>query len=434
MFATIKNNSFESVKKHIMLLCLVLVSIQLMAEKNIFQQKSDSVFNSYSGIVTDKTDGDKLAFAHVLISNSGISTVTNSEGEFLLKVPASKLNGTIEISFIGYETLKLPIISLKQQNNKISLKQSGFTLPEVNVLPNDASELIRRMLDERNNNYSNKDVLMRAFYREIIRKKNSPISISEAIVDVYKQSYSDYQQDKAYIYKSRKNSDYNKLDTLVFKLMGGPYNTLFVDVVKYPEYFLNSSNLDNYKFHYLNNERIDNRLIYVVEFKQDPSISDPLPHGKLYIDAQTYGLMKAEFDINLQQPEIAAMLFIRKKPFNARVFTTKAHYMVDYKLINGKWKYAYSRVDLGLKIDWKKKFFNTYYNTSIEMAATNWSENPEKNVFNDRILVRPNVVLFDAITGFNDPDFWGQNNIIEPEKSIENAINKIQKQLKKVTK
>jgi len=39
--------------------------------------------------------------------------------------------------------------------------------------------------------------------------------------------------------------------------------------------------------------------------------------------------------------------------------------------------------------------------------------------------------MVDDVSGFSDPDFWGDNNIIEPEKSIENAIEKIQRQLEK---
>lgn len=434
MFATDKNNQLKSIKKYFVLFCLLFVSIQLMAEKNSFYQSEDSLYNSYSGVVIDKTTGDKLPFAHVVVVSTNIATVTNSEGEFLLKVPVSLSKAFIEASFIGYESQKVALELLKSKSNKISLKQSVTVLPEVNVTPGDAVELVKKMLDARDKMYSSNDALMRSFYREIIRKKNTPVSISEAIVDVYKQSYSDGQQDKVSLYKSRKSSDYSKLDTLVFKLMGGPFNTLFIDVVKYPEYFLNLNNLSDYTFQYLNNERIDDRLIYVVSFKQNATIADPLQYGKLYIDAQTFGLCKADFDINLRQPEIAAMLFIRKKPFNARVYATKAHYLVDYKLVNGNWRFAYSRVDLGLKIDWKKRFFNTYYNTSIEMAATDWQNNPDKNIFKDKILIRPNVVLFDAISGFSDADFWGVNNIIEPEKSIENAIGKIQKQLKKSEK
>ncbi|VBB46902.1 conserved exported hypothetical protein [uncultured Paludibacter sp.] len=433
MFA-IKQNQKESIKKYFVLLCLLFAVTNMMAANNVLLQKADSAYNSYSGVVIDKKNGEKLPFAHISVVSTNISTVTNSEGEFLLKIPVSLIDGSIEINFIGYETLRVPINSLKEQKNKIGLTQLGFTLPEIDVLPNDALELVKRMLDERSKNYSGEDMLMNAFYREIIRKKNTPISISEAIVDIYKQSYNNYQQDKVSLFRSRKSTDYNKLDTVVFKLMGGPFNTLFIDVIKYPEYFLTWDNLNDYTFEYEGNERIDERLIYVVGFKQNAAIKDPLLYGKLYIDAQTYALAKADFDVNLQQPEVAAMLFIRKKPFNARVFATKAHYLIDYKLTDGKWRYSYSRVDLGLKIDWKKKFFNTYYNSSIEMAATNWKEKVDKSTFKNKTLIRPNVVLFDAISGFSDSDFWGEKNIIEPEKSIENAINKIQKQLKKSSK
>jgi hypothetical protein len=37
----------------------------------------------------------------------------------------------------------------------------------------------------------------------------------------------------------------------------------------------------------------------------------------------------------------------------------------------------------------------------------------------------------DAVEGFNDPDFWGDYNVIEPEQPIENAIKRIQRNLDK---
>jgi hypothetical protein len=40
--------------------------------------------------------------------------------------------------------------------------------------------------------------------------------------------------------------------------------------------------------------------------------------------------------------------------------------------------------------------------------------------------------MMDKASGFSDPDFWGAYNVIEPEKSIEFAIKKIKKQLKKL--
>ena len=43
----------------------------------------------------------------------------------------------------------------------------------------------------------------------------------------------------------------------------------------------------------------------------------------------------------------------------------------------------------------------------------------------------PSTILIDEATGFSDSEFWGEYNIIEPEKSIESAIEKISKQLEK---
>ena len=45
--------------------------------------------------------------------------------------------------------------------------------------------------------------------------------------------------------------------------------------------------------------------------------------------------------------------------------------------------------------------------------------------------MKSSIILSDEAVGFADPNFWGEYNIIEPEKSIESAIRKIQRQLKK---
>ncbi|MGC3977241.1 MAG: carboxypeptidase-like regulatory domain-containing protein [Paludibacteraceae bacterium] len=421
----------KDAKKLFVFFALFFVGIPSVAENIAICQQQDSLYHSYTGVVIDKSTGDKLPFAHLVVVSTNISTVTNSEGKFLLKIPVALSDVYIKVSFIGYESQRVSIKSFATRGNKITLRQLGFVLPEISVLPSDPAELIKKMLDARKTVYSDEDMQMTGFYREIIRKKNTPVSISESIVDIYKESYGSTRQDKVSLFKSRKNTNYEKLDTVVFKLMGGPFNSLFVDVVKYPEYFLNYNNLTDYVFQYQGNERIDDRLIHIVGFKQNTNIKDPLLLGKLFIDAQSFALVKADFDLNLSNPEMAAMLFIRKKPFNARIFATKAHYQIDYRLTKGKWRYAYSRINLEVKIDWKKRLFNTYYNTSIEMVATDWKENIDKKGFKDRILIRPDIVMRDAVSGFNDADFWGINNIIEPEKSIENAVNKIQKQLQK---
>ena len=43
-------------------------------------------------------------------------------------------------------------------------------------------------------------------------------------------------------------------------------------------------------------------------------------------------------------------------------------------------------------------------------------------------------VITDEAKGFGDDDFWGAYNVIEPEKTIEVAIKKIQKSIKELEK
>ena len=66
------------------------------------------------------------------------------------------------------------------------------------------------------------------------------------------------------------------------------------------------------------------------------------------------------------------------------------------------------------------------------MAITDWeltSSSENKYLLKDRL--RPSIIISDEVSGFSDPDFWGAYNLIEPDKSIESAIDKIRKQLKR---
>ena len=65
------------------------------------------------------------------------------------------------------------------------------------------------------------------------------------------------------------------------------------------------------------------------------------------------------------------------------------------------------------------------------MAITDWEISDTRFAKVRENIIRPNTILVDETSGFSDPEFWGEYNIIEPEKSIETAIKKIQKQLKR---
>ncbi|MEP2056717.1 MAG: carboxypeptidase-like regulatory domain-containing protein [Maribacter litoralis] len=391
-----------------------------------------SNFTEYSGEVLDADSKKALVFATLTVDNTNVTTITNSEGQFSLKVPNEYKENSLTIAFLGYKTKQINIAELQLEKNKIFMEEFVMPLSEAQIdAPNNAEALVKETLDKKGSNYLNENAVMTAFYRETIKKRRTNVSLSEAVVNVYKASYTSNKSDALELFKARKSTDYNKLDTVALKLQGGPFNTLFVDMVKYPKYIFTAETLNYYDFSFNTSTRVNDQLIYVVDFKQKPEIIDPLYKGKLYIDAENKILTSAIYSLNITDKHLASQMFVRKKPKNAEVWPTEVSYRVDYREKNGKWYYGYSNVLLEFKVNWDKKLFNSVYSMSCEMAVTDWEQNLSNTIPRTKDRMKSSIILSDEAIGFADPDFWGEYNIIEPEKSIESAIKKIQRQLRR---
>ncbi|NNC70457.1 MAG: carboxypeptidase-like regulatory domain-containing protein [Flavobacteriaceae bacterium] len=418
------------IKPLILSLCLIFASVNIAHSFEL--QENEQEYTEYSGIIIDAQSNKPLVFASIGIENTNISTVTNNEGEFLLKVPDNINNASVVISFLGYSQKTIPLSDLKKRNNRISLEASTIELSEINVtLPKDAKELVRKTLKNKGINNLNQETLMTAFYRETIKKRRKNVSLAEAIVTLYKEPYNSVKRDKIKLYKARKNTDYTRLDTLALKLQGGPFNALYIDLMKYPQFIFSDDTIDLYSFSFGPSTTINDQPVYVVNFKQRDEIGEPLYYGKLFIDSKSLALTSALYDLNVENKTLASALFVKRKPRDVKVYPTKAAYRVDYRQKNGKWYYGYSNVQLTFKVIKKGKLFNSIYSLSSEMAVTDWKLNIDQDLKNKERL-KPSIIIADEASGFSDPEFWGAYNVIEPEKSIESAIKKIQRQLKRI--
>ena len=421
------------VNKYSILISILSLFLVLIPQLVLASDVEPAVeFIEYKAKVIDKVTGKALPFSNIILQGTNITTITNTEGEFSLKVPTSIKNPKISIRYMGYKNRLISLAELSTLGDKIELQPITLELPEISVISKDAVALVEAMMNKIEENYSISEMLMTAFYRETIKKNKSYASLSEAVVDIYKQSYiNHYKTDLVKLYKARKQTDYNKVDTLIFKLMGGPFNCLYLDVMKNPVLIFTDNMMENYEFSFDRSTRMDNRLIYIVDFKQNKDYPEPLYFGKLYIDAQSLALKTAIFSLNIENREASTNMFVIKKPFNARVYPVQADYRIDYTENDGNWYYSYSRVDLGLRINWKRKIFNTTYYASVEMAVTDRKEITDEKSIRYKERMKPSVIISDESNGFSEPDFWGEYNVIEPERSIESAIKKIQKNLEK---
>jgi hypothetical protein len=409
------------------LLCLAIIcNISVISA-----QTPTTNFKEIKGTVVDSKTNDPLIFTDLVIKDSNISTITNSDGEFLLKIPNSLSNATLIISRLGYEKKEMPISTI-ENNSKIELVEAATELNEIEIATfKDAKTLLETTLEKRKTAYNNDNTLMTAFYRETIKKRRRNASLSEAVVQIHKQPYNSFRKDGIELIKSRKNTNYNRLDTIAIKLQGGPFSNLYTDIIKYPEFIFTTEDIDLYEFSFGPSTQIDDNIVYVVNFKQKPNIITPLYYGKLYIDSKSLALTSAVYSLNVENKELSSQMYVRKKPRKVDVYPTEANYRVNYRTQNGKWQFTYSNISLTFKVNWKGKLFNSIYTLSSEMAITDWEINDTKYAKIRENIIRPTTVLVDETSGFSDPEFWGEYNIIEPEKSIESAIEKIRKQLKR---
>lgn len=410
--------------------CIYILAF-LLVQPSIEAQEGDAAgFTEYKGVVVDGKSKKALEYASISVSNSNISTISNLDGVFLVKVPNSLAGENLIISYLGYQNKIIALASFGNEELKVLMEESFEKLPDVNLVEADPISVIRKVIDQRKINSYGESTIVKAFYRESIKKRKTYASLSEAVVDIYKQPRGT-RSDYVTLEKSRKSTDYRKIDTLVIKLQGGPYNNLSMDMIRNEELFFSAEMFDIYRFKFDKMMNLDNRNVYVIDFSQKPTMVQPFYKGKLYIDTESYALVKAVFSLNLQNLSEAKKFFVKKKPYNADVIPMNTNYIVDYKDTNGKWHFSYSRIELSFKIKWDKKLFNSVYNVAIEMAITDWKDNDESLSVKSRDRMKRSVILTDKTSGFTDPEFWGELNVIEPDKSIDNAIKKIQRNYKK---
>ncbi len=405
--------------------CIVMVLMTLSVNAQIN-------FTEFNGEVIDGKSNRTLEAVSLNVNETNISTITNSEGELTLKVPNKYLDSKVIVSLLGYNTRVLPLSELTRDGNEIKLYEAVTELSAVSISAfKDAEKLIRKVFKEKNNNVQNESVYMTAFYRETIKRRSRNVSLTEAVVNILKQPHTTSQRDAIKLGKARKSTDYKRLDTVSVKLQGGPFSTIYLDIMKYPEYIFTDETISSYRFTFDEPSTINGRNVYVVNFRPRNNSLNLNYNGKLYIDTQSLALVSADYALDVSNKNKTKNLLVKKKPSDVTVYPLEANYKVDYKAKNGKWYYSYSNLSLKFKVNKKREIFNKVYTLSSEMAVTDWEINTNDIKIRHKDRLRPTVIITDAISGFSDPNFWGEYNLIEPDKSIESAIEKIKKSIEK---
>jgi hypothetical protein len=417
----------KTVNKIILNATLLLIAFVYSSLTEITAQ--DGYF-TVNGKVRDNLTRKPLEYVTISVAGQNIGTVSNADGEFTLKVPNNANAAFVEFSHIGYYSYRLPVTGENIAGAEIVLSQFAVMLNDVVVHGGDALYIVQEAVKKSPKNYCTSLSQLTGFYRETVQKRKNYINISEAIVDLYKTSYTELADyDRLQILKGRKLLSQKATDTLAVKVLGGPNLSIFVDIVKNPDVLLSRETLQYFSFSIENITQINGRDQYIVSFKPQVVTPFPLYIGTFYIDKESLAFTRAEFQIDMRDRNKVSDIILRKKPAGLQFRPEEVSYVVSYQERSGVSYLSYIRNDLKFKCDWRRRFFSTNYDIVSEMVVTdvnlqNVALIPRKDAF------RPTQILNDRVPDFYDHDFWGAYNIIEPTESLEMAVSKLKKQQK----
>lgn len=386
-----------------------------------------------SGVVRDKESRKKLENVAVNLVGTPIGTVTNAEGVFSLKIPHMDTIPQLELSHIGYMNARFSASAPEGSNNMhatILMIPIALQLNEVVAYGNSARRIVEEALERIPKNYPSGESMTSAFYRETVQKGHRYISISEAMLDVYKTSYRQRttDRDKVQIDKARRLLSQKQSDTLGVKVVGGPNLPLFMDVVKNAYALFDEETLDYYSFVQEPSVFIDDRLQYVISFRPRVKLDYALYVGRVFIDREHLAFTRAEFELDLSDRERAVAAILYKKPLGLRFRPQKVSFLITYRQHDGVTCLNYICNEMCFKCDWKRRLFSSSYVARSEMVAVDREEHPER-VIARRDAFKPYQVFYDIVKEYWSEDFWKDYNIIEPTESLEDAVKKLRKQM-----
>jgi hypothetical protein len=376
-----------------------------------------------TGKVIDIVDQEPIPYAYIRIVGKSTGTITNNDGDFVFKFQSGIDREIISVSCIGYKTIIIPLVEFVS-GTIWKMQRESILLKEVLIRSNDPKTIIRKAIEAIPKNYRLRPVSQTGFYRETLKKNSSYVVLSEAVVNIYKTSYNrPFQFDQVKVFKGRKTEDKNQYDTVLFKVQGGLFNSLMLDIVKNLPSFMAESDFQYYDYKMGLIQTINGENAYTIEFDQKDGIEEPLYKGKLFINVNSLAILGTEFSISPKAINNAASMLVRRSPLNIKVKPISVDYLVNYDYTDGKWQLNHIRLELIMRVRKKYNLFNSVYTSVSEMVVTE-TDTMNVRTFRFSEVSRSNEVFIEHL-GQYDTSFWGEYNYIKPEEKIEETLRRL---------
>ncbi len=385
--------------------------------------KLDSIPVKYfflSGKIVDDKKENPVKYASVSLVNKPIGTISNVDGNFLLKIHPDFIRDTIIISCMGYAQMMMPAYKILDED-VIMMRPVSIRIKEVKVTSSTPERLLNHIRENLSLNYSNDSKLMTGFYRETIQQDDNYINVSEAVIEILKAPYSNsVRNDLVRVIKGRRSPDVKPFQWLNFKLQGGPFTITKLDIVKTIESFIDEEYQNSYEYNISRVIWYNENPVYILEFKPVAEFNDLGFVGEIYVHRETFAIVHVNFRYNKIGLKNAESAMIKRKPKGVKAKPTYTNYEVNYQQYLDKWHLANVKASVKFKVRSRNDKINSEYHSVSDLLITDIQNTELKKFDRDESFTQRDIFV-EMISNY-DPDFWENYNIIKPDEDLQNAF------------
>ncbi|MBN2524021.1 MAG: carboxypeptidase-like regulatory domain-containing protein [Bacteroidales bacterium] len=394
-----------------------------------------------NGRVVDSLTHKPLPYTTIRIVGTTQGIITNEKGYFQILIPDSLRNKDLNFSFMGYNSYRKSISSLKNKTNLISLSQSKFKIREVIIRQNTPEMIIKKAIRRIKDNYPDKPYASNGYYREVLKENNNYIQYLEAYLNTYNFAYLDTTQTQVKVVEAhtrddlqsihfmqkevksrykriekrakRKGEKVEDLDEATLKILfGGPHRILGTDPIRYRFQALDSNQMKKFIYTFEKDEIMDGRELYNIAFKSKRKIDYMKFSGTIYIDKESFAIVKMAMNGEFIMP-FYAKPFLQAAGLSIEISNLKIDH--QYTSQNDKW-YLYKSMLTGDSYFAKQRIAkeNEYSHFEIEHAFVSTEakfENVKPIPKKDQLIHKS----FSELLKEYNPDFWSTHNKIAIE-------------------
>lgn len=286
--------------KSVTVLCCLLFSTFALAQDVI----------SVTGKVLDKKTGEAIPFVNIGLVGTYIGAASNIDGFYELKIPQEYKDKEIEISAVGYSTVKETVSNAaKLKTLNIELEPMAFEVGEVEVLGESRLQhtRIKKAVENISKNYLQTPFNYDMYYRGELKSGGDVLRLREAAVRLYDNK--GYKRGDAYQVFKERGYDFLEVrknfenETLAD---GSTYldELLEMDIVRVRGNVLNLNQIDDYKLTLEGETEYQGDKIWIIAYENpNPSLSSTGDYyvktykGKLYINQKDYAVVKNTLEV-----------------------------------------------------------------------------------------------------------------------------------------